>query len=252
MIFAFVFGACIGSFLAFLYERFIYKKDFLVFRSKCLNCDKKLKFYMLIPILSFIFLKGKCAYCKKNIAFCNFLFELVCAFLFLLSYILSENLFDFLILSFLLSNLFLLSMIDIRLFAVPQILLWINVVLSFLYGFDVKNLYYFLLFEEFKSSFVLNFFIFAGMIFILKSFILFLMNLNKKDEILENLGDADILIIACIGSILGFKFGILSIFLASILTLPFFYKFKKLPFIPFLNLAFILVLIFRNFYEISL
>ena len=42
-------------------------KDFLTRKSACDKCNQKLKPLDLIPLLSFIFLKGKCRYCKKNI-----------------------------------------------------------------------------------------------------------------------------------------------------------------------------------------
>lgn len=58
-------------------------------------------------------------------------------------------------------------------------------------------------------------------LFLLKSLV-FLMNF-QKDEILENLGDADIIIMSCIGGILGFEYGFLVLFIASILTLPFYF-----------------------------
>ncbi|EOJ0818129.1 prepilin peptidase, partial [Campylobacter jejuni] len=81
----------------------------------------------------------------------------------------------------------------------------------------------------------------------------FLMNFQKKDEILENLGDADIIIMSCIGGILGFEYGFLVLFIASILTLPFFIFFRikaikeqELAMIPFLNIAFMAVLFYKN------
>lgn len=52
------------------------------------------------------------------------------------------------------------------------------------------------------------------------------MNFRKKDKILENLGDADIIIMSYIGGILGFEYGFLALLIASILTLPFFIFFK--------------------------
>ncbi|HDZ4986200.1 TPA: prepilin peptidase, partial [Campylobacter jejuni] len=82
--------------------------------------------------------------------------------------------------------------------------------------------------------------------------VFFLMNFQKKDEILENLGDADI-IMSCIGGILGFEYGFLVLFIASILTLPFFIflkikaiKEQELAMIPFLNIAFVAVLFYKN------
>lgn len=52
------------------------------------------------------------------------------------------------------------------------------------------------------------------------------MNFRKKDEILENLGDADIIIMSCIGGNLGFEYGFLVLLIASILTLLFLFFLK--------------------------
>ncbi|MBK1973371.1 hypothetical protein JG677_04815, partial [Campylobacter sp. TTU-622] len=61
------------------------------------------------------------------------------------------------------------------------------------------------------------------------------------------------IIIACIGGILGFKDGFITLFIACVLTLPFFMikvrKEKELAMIPFLSISFILVWIFKVNYE---
>ncbi len=54
------------------------------------------------------------------------------------------------------------------------------------------------------------------------------MNFRKKDEILENLGDADIIIMSCIGGILGFEYGFFSIAYSFYFNFAFFYFFLKL------------------------
>ncbi|EAL4178469.1 multidrug transporter, partial [Campylobacter jejuni] len=150
--------------------------------------------------------------------------------------------------------LFLLSLIDIKLKAVPQILLWSAFLFAFFYAFRESEILHFLIFKEFSGGFLLNAFSFGGFVFLLKSLVFFLMNFQKKDEILENLGDADIIIImSCIGGILGFEYGFLVLLIASILTLPFFIFFKikaikeqELAMIPFLNIAFVAVLFYKN------
>ncbi|EAL1876967.1 prepilin peptidase, partial [Campylobacter jejuni] len=173
--------------------------------------------------------------------------------LLILVYSLSQNFYDFLFLSLFLFNLFLLSLIDIKLKAVPQILLWSAFLFAFFYAFRESEILHFLIFKEFSGGFLLNAFSFGGFVFLLKSLVFFLMNFHKKDEILENLGDADIIIMSCIGGILGFEYGFLVLLIASILTLPFFIFFKikaikeqELAMIPFLNIAFVVVLFYKN------
>lgn len=62
----FILGAILGSFIKVLIDRGNWKAC-LWERSYCPKCQKKLQFYDLFPVLSYIFLKGKCRYCKKKI-----------------------------------------------------------------------------------------------------------------------------------------------------------------------------------------
>ncbi|HEG0497025.1 TPA: prepilin peptidase [Campylobacter jejuni] len=251
--FIIILGACLGSFCTSLASRIIEKKPFFISRSFCFSCDIKLKYYEIIPIFSYIFLKAKCQTCKCHLPISLLINEILGIILLILVYSLSQNFYDFLFLSLFLFNLFLLSLIDIKLKAVPQILLWSAFLFAFFYAFRESEILHFLIFKEFSGGFLLNAFSFGGFVFLLKSLVFFLMNFRKKDEILENLGDADIIIMSCIGGILGFEYGFLVLFIASILTLPFFIFFKikaikeqELAMIPFLNIAFVAVLFYKN------
>ncbi|ENB4010028.1 prepilin peptidase [Campylobacter jejuni] len=251
--FIIILGACLGSFCTSLASRIIEKKLFFISRSFCFSCDIKLKYYEIIPIFSYIFLKAKCQTCKCHLSISLLINEILGAILLILVYSLSQNFYDFLFLSLFLFNLFLLSLIDIKLKAVPQILLWSAFLFAFFYAFRESEILHFLIFKEFSGGFLLNAFSFGGFVFLLKSLVFFLMNFQKKDEILENLGDADIIIMSCIGGILGFEYGFLVLFIASILTLPFFIFFRikaikeqELAMIPFLNIAFVAVLFYKN------
>ncbi|RTJ51346.1 multidrug transporter [Campylobacter jejuni] len=253
ILFIIILGACLGSFCASLASRIIEKKPFFISRSFCFSCDAKLKYYEIIPIFSYIFLKAKCQTCKCHLPISLLINEILGIILLILVYFLSQNFYDFLFLSLFLFNLFLLSLIDIKLKAVPQILLWSAFLFAFFYAFRESEILHFLIFKEFGRGFLLNAFSFGGFVFLLKSLVFFLMNFQKKDEILENLGDADIIIMSCIGGILGFEYGFLVLFIASILTLPFFIFFKikaikeqELAMIPFLNIAFVAVLFYKN------
>ncbi|EAL9912703.1 prepilin peptidase [Campylobacter jejuni] len=251
--FIIILGACLGSFCTSLASRIIEKKPFFISRSFCFFCDTKLKYYEIIPIFSYIFLKAKCQTCKCHLPISLLINEILGIILLILAYSLSQNFYDFLFLSLFLFNLFLLSLIDIKLKAVPQILLWSAFLFAFFYAFRESEILHFLIFKEFSGGFLLNAFSFGGFVFLLKSLVFFLMNFRKKDEILENLGDADIIIMSCIGGILGFEYGFLVLLIASILTLLFFIFFKikaikeqELAMIPFLNIAFVAVLFYKN------
>lgn len=64
---AFIFGTIIGSFLNVVIFRYNTGKT-VGGRSMCLSCSKTLKWNHLIPVFSYLFLMGKCAYCKTKIS----------------------------------------------------------------------------------------------------------------------------------------------------------------------------------------
>jgi prepilin signal peptidase PulO-like enzyme (type II secretory pathway) len=75
-IYFFIFGLLIGSFLNVVILRLPVKKDLVLKRSACTSCQAQLKWYHNIPLLSFIFLRGKCAFCKTRISWRYPLIEL--------------------------------------------------------------------------------------------------------------------------------------------------------------------------------
>jgi leader peptidase (prepilin peptidase) / N-methyltransferase len=64
----FMFGACIGSFLNVCIFRIPEKKSIVFPGSFCPICKESIPFYCNIPILSYLFLKGRCKYCKIPIS----------------------------------------------------------------------------------------------------------------------------------------------------------------------------------------
>lgn len=84
----FMFGASIASFIAVYVERgeddrFFSKKN----RSICTKCLRKLNYFELVPIFSFLFLQGKCRTCKTKIPAKLFVGELLLGTWFLFSYL---------------------------------------------------------------------------------------------------------------------------------------------------------------------
>lgn len=64
----FIFGLLIGSFLNVVILRLPLKKDLVKARSACPKCNKQLKWFHNIPLLSFLFLRGKCRFCETRIS----------------------------------------------------------------------------------------------------------------------------------------------------------------------------------------
>jgi prepilin signal peptidase PulO-like enzyme (type II secretory pathway) len=83
----FIFGAMIGSFLNVVILRFGTENSIVTGGSKCPSCGKGLKWFELVPILSWIFLLGRCSKCKKSISFQYPLVELATGVLFVMQYV---------------------------------------------------------------------------------------------------------------------------------------------------------------------
>lgn len=87
-IFFFLVGASIGSFLNVVIYRLPRKKPFFAFgeRSYCPYCKKTLKVADLVPIFSFLFLRGKCRHCKKHISWQYIIIESIVGLIFAASF----------------------------------------------------------------------------------------------------------------------------------------------------------------------
>ena len=79
-IFAFVYGAALGSFANVMADR-LRVKSFWGGRSECLTCSKKLSWRELVPILSFILQKGRCIGCKSRLSQVYLWSEILCGVL---------------------------------------------------------------------------------------------------------------------------------------------------------------------------
>jgi len=82
MFFVFTTGLCIGSFLNVVILRAISEESISYPGSKCPLCQKPLKWYHNIPVLSYLFLRGKCAYCDEKISIQYPIIELTTGLLF--------------------------------------------------------------------------------------------------------------------------------------------------------------------------
>lgn len=83
----FIFGLIIGSFLNAVVYRLKHKKNFLKGRSFCPHCKKSLSVSDLVPVLSFLILRGECRYCQEKISKQYPLVELGTGIVFLILYL---------------------------------------------------------------------------------------------------------------------------------------------------------------------
>jgi leader peptidase (prepilin peptidase)/N-methyltransferase len=77
----FIGGSCLGSFLCVAAERIPTYRSLLAPRSHCLFCQKMLRFYELIPIISICIQKFRCRHCKKRIPLSYLIAEVFAGFI---------------------------------------------------------------------------------------------------------------------------------------------------------------------------
>ena len=196
-IIVFIFGSIWGSFSNVCIRRIPNNTSVIKGRSHCPSCNKLIKWYDNIPLISFLILKAKCRDCSSTIDIKHFIIELISA----LNFVLIFYLFGFsstTILFFILSIGFLIIFfIDLKHFIIPNEITYPLMMLGFLKSFDPNlNLN---LFPNFIDSLIGGFFgyvIIWLVIFIYKKF------RNKEGM---GLGDAKLV------SLIGFWFGWISI-----------------------------------------
>src|SRR3989338_755240 len=95
LIFVFIFGLTIGSFLNCLIWRLHEKIPLTIFvrrgnkrnRSYCPKCGRQINWYDNIPLVSFIMLKGKCRQCGQSIAWQYPVVEIITGILFVMAFL---------------------------------------------------------------------------------------------------------------------------------------------------------------------
>lgn len=79
----FIMGTVFGSFLTLATYRIPLHQDIVKKHSYCPKCNHKLSFLDMMPILSYIFLKGRCRYCKNKISPRYLIIEALCGISFI-------------------------------------------------------------------------------------------------------------------------------------------------------------------------
>ena len=83
-IYIFITGIVFGSFFTLAVYRIPRGEDITHTRSYCPHCNHKLSFWDMIPLFSYIFLRGRCRYCKEKIRPRYFILELCSGLVFVL------------------------------------------------------------------------------------------------------------------------------------------------------------------------
>jgi len=192
----FIFGLSIGSFLNVIIYRLPQNKN-LLGRSYCDNCKRKIFWFDLVPIVSYLFLKGRCRFCKNKIDWQIPIVELSTAFLFVSVFLKFPILTDFKLwfYLFVVSSLIAIFFIDLRNGMIPDKIIYPVTIIA-------------LLFVIFSSPFSFLNFVFSGVISFLFFLIIFLVTHGK------GMGFGDVKLATVLGLILGFPKIIISLYLA--------------------------------------
>lgn len=230
----FLLGNIIGSFLNVCIYR-IPRDESIVFPpSHCPHCSTPLKWYNLIPILSFIVQRGRCRYCGEKISPQYLIVETLNGVLYLLLYNKYGFSLDFVFYAIIFSILLIIIIIDLYHQIIPDGLNILILVLTIIYKILQYKLYN-------KPLDLINSLL--GLIIPFGIFLLIII-ISKG-----GMGGGDMKLIGVLGFILGLKKIALAIFLSfllgaiiSILLLLFKFIDKKdpIPFGPFICYAFMI------------
>ena len=197
----FIFGICIGSFMNVCIYRLPASKSIInPARSICPNCGKTIRSYDNIPVLSYLWLKGKCRYCNFPIAFRYLLVELTGGFFALCIYFKFGITIEAFVYYALISSLLVITFIDIGHQIIPDVITLPGIPIFFFASFTLTA-------TSCKDS-LLGILAGGGSLLL----IAVTYNLLTKKE---GMGGGDIKLLAMIGAALGWKGVLFTIFIGS-------------------------------------
>ncbi|MDR0922389.1 MAG: prepilin peptidase [Lactobacillales bacterium] len=223
----FIFGACLGSFSMLVGFR-VPRNETLLGRSHCESCDEKLGAVELIPIFSYLFLKGKCRHCKKNIGWWYPLFEIISGAVFSATFYLWGFSKETIIALTLFILLWMITVSDITSHKIPN-----NILLPF----AIIGLVERLLLAQFHYWWYPFVGMFVGLI------TLYLLRISHRSK--KGMGFGDIKLFAVLGIYLGPILALFSLVAAAIIGIVFTIivfvsknkKLKSVPFGPFAGMG---------------
>lgn len=238
LIILFIIGSVFGSFFYVVGTRLPKGESIVSPGSHCENCNHSLKWYELIPIISYIIQGGKCRKCKSKISFTYTLIEIITGLLFAISFYLYGFSYEFYACIIIFSLLMLIFITDFKYMIIldsPLIISSVLILLLKWYFFGIKTM---------LLSLLSGLIIFALMFAILK-----IGNIIFKRE---SLGGGDVKLSFVIGVVLGFKLSLAALILSSFLAFPYAFAVmylgndKELPFGPFLASSMVIIFLFMD------
>lgn len=231
-IYIFIIGTVIGSFVNVCIYRLPRNKSIIFPPSHCPNCKKNLGFLELIPVVSYIFLMGRCKKCGCRISVQYPAVELLCGMIFLLLFETFGFSLEYLYYLMFSLTLVTLSFIDVNHQIIPDKIIVFGFAVGIIMLMIIKPL-------SFKSS-LMGLLLGGGMMALLAA------------VSPGGMGGGDIKLMAFVGMMVGFEKTLLALFLAfmlggifSIILVLLKIKSRKdyIPFAPFIGIAAFLALI---------
>ena len=232
----FIMGTIFGSFINCVSGRIVEGRDWIRGKSICENCKHELGSLDLIPVFSYIFLKGKCRYCGTKLSPRYMLTELFLGICFVLCFLsrktIDYSLFRDLVLIVILLGL---SLVDLDSYIIPDGFIIAGIINWIISIFFVQNKL-----EYVKSGLIGGLGI-AGMILVVSLIM---------DKILgkESLGGGDIKLLFMTCLYTGFLKGIILLFISCGIGLIFviILKRERIPFGPSISLGTLVVLLYGH------
>jgi len=254
-------GLVIGSFLNVCIYRIPEGLSLLWPASKCVNCSKRVVWYDNIPVLSYLFLKGKCRHCQHKISALYPITEIVTGIVFLSLFHSVLMVKGDLICSYIFYLIFCCllivgSIVDLKLYIIPNEITYTGLILAPIAGLlcvGSRNLnsaqgYFDNSVNQWMASLqttMIGVFVAGGMIYLcgLIGKLVF-----RKDA----MGFGDVKLMGVIGGFIGWKLAVATFFLAPFFGLLFGIprliskRGKMIPYGPFLSLAAFICLLFQD------
>src|SRR5260221_7610632 len=140
----FTFGSIVGSFLNVCIHRMPIGQSVVSRASQCPHCGYSIPWYLNIPLLTWLYLRGKCANCKASISIRYFLVELLTGLMFLFVWLAygRQSLGLALVYCILIAGMIVATFIDFEHFIIPDEITLGGIVAGFLCSFLVPALHH--------------------------------------------------------------------------------------------------------------
>ena len=201
-IFLFFFGLLIGSFLNVVAIRLLKGESIAFPPSHCTSCKHPLKPWDLVPLFSYLALRGQCRYCHERVSPAYFWGELTTGLLFAWAGWMFGWQAETIVALFFIAILVIIVQTDLREMIIPNKVIGFAIICGIILRLFIHDLPIW----NYGVSLILG----GGIIYLIS--VLSSMMLKK-----EAMGGGDVKLFAFVGLMLGFKLLILSIFLASLL-----------------------------------